>query len=62
MTWEAVRVILVSLAGFATIVSGLAWLLWKQLAPLDREKRGETRISRSDKRVLAMKESPWWAK
>ncbi len=62
MTWEAVGVIVTSLAGFATTVSGLAWLIWKRFARLDREASGDFRISRSDKRALTLKETPdpWW--
>lgn len=63
MTWEAVRVIVVSLAGFATLVSSLAWLIWKRLARLDREARGDVRISHKDKRLLSANDTrdPWWA-
>jgi hypothetical protein len=64
MTWEAVRVILVTLAVFAAMVSGLAWLLWKRLSRLDREARGHVRISPRDKRLLTTNDSPdaWWAR
>jgi hypothetical protein len=64
MTWEAVRVIVVSLSVFATMVSALAWLIWKRLARLDREARGDIRMSRNDKRRLTENATPdtWWAR
>lgn len=52
------------MAGFATMVLGFAWLLWKRLARLDKEARGDMLISRRDKRILEMREKPdpWWVR
>lgn len=64
MTWEAVGVIVGTLAGFATVVSGLAWLFWKRLAHLDREMRGDVRLSARDKQSMAGHDAPdpWWVR
>ena len=63
MTWEAIGVIVGSLAGFSTVVSVLALLLWKRLQHVDRDLRGEVRISRRDKRALTADDTldHWWA-
>ena len=64
MTWEALGVILGSVAAFATVVSVFAWVFWKRLAHLDREMRGDIRIPSRDKRALTGADTPepWWAK
>ena len=64
MTWEAVGVIVVTLAVFVTVVSGLAWLLWKRLAHLDRQMRGDIRLHRKDKQAVMGEgtPAPWWVK
>ena len=61
MTWEAIGVIVGSLAGFITVVSVLAMLFWKRLQHVDRDLRGEIRISRKDKRALNDTPEHWWA-
>ena len=66
MTWEAVGVITVTiavtLAAFATVVPGLAWLMWKWLSHSERQMRGDIRLTRRDKQAITGEESPqpWW--
>ena len=63
MTWEAVAVIVVTVAVFAVLVAAFSLLFWKRLTHLDREMRGDIRLSRKDRQVLA-NDPPdlWWVK
>lgn len=62
MTWEALSVIVVVVTAFAVLVSGFAWLSWKRLDRLDREVRGDIRLSRKDRQALTADQAdPWWA-
>jgi predicted dinucleotide-binding enzyme len=64
MTWEAVAVIVVTVAVFATLVAAFSLLFWKRLTHLDREMRGDVRLSRKDRQALAVNDPPdlWWVK